>query len=474
MNLPFLIIVVLFVIGGLGFLIINRKLSPAGKKENWIKYFTYLLIVIIVLGSILINKKIFVGLIICISSVGIMEMMLIGKKSEVDHSVNRIILISLSVFSILLFFFFLFVLLPETIIAYTYIIVLVFDGASQVIGQLAGKNKIVPEISPNKTWEGFIGGMIIAIITSVLLHKSGGFTISQSLIFGLIVCLSSFAGDLLASRFKRILGAKNFSNILPGQGGMFDRFDSFLSSGAMIGLLGIPYLSVNYPNKDIAVYLVITFLFLIILIIGELLHYSLKIKPEFSRMLSHFFAGIIILLFIQLFSSPWYVFALCFQSAAFLIETNKMGFLDSHHKVNRKTSGSSFFFLGILIAYLVSVWTEEEAYFILPILIVTISDPFAAVAGLNYKSGYWTNILTGKKSSKTNLGSYAFFVSSSVLLFSCLPVFYDLNLMSRFIISITISLIVTFIEAISSNGFDNLTIPGSVIVLLFLTDYLFI
>lgn len=474
MNLPFLIIFVLFVIGGLGFLIINRKLSPAGKKGNWIKYFTYLLIVIIVLGSILINKKIFIGLIICISSVGIMEMMLIGKKSDVDHSLNRFILISLSVFSIILLCFFLFVLLPETIIAYTFIIVLVFDGASQIIGQLAGKNQIVPEISPNKTWEGFIGGMVIAIITSVLLHKSGNFTISQSLVFGLLVCWSSFAGDLLASRFKRMLGAKNFSNILPGHGGMFDRFDSFLSSGAMIGLLGIPYLSVNYPDKDNAVYLAITFLFLIILIIGEFLHYSLKMRPEFSRMFSHCLAGIICLLFIQMFSSPWYVLALCLQSAMFLIATNKMGFLDSHHNVNRKTAGSSFFFVGVLIAYLISVWSGESAYFILPILIVTISDPFAAVAGLNFKSGYWTNVLKGQKASKTYIGSYAFFISSSVILFAGLPFFYDLNLMSRLIISITISIIVTLIEAVSSNGFDNLTIPGSVIVLLFLSDYLVI
>jgi phosphatidate cytidylyltransferase len=473
-NLAFFLIALLFVIGGLCFFIINRNLDPWLRKENWIKYFSYILIVLIVLGSILVNKKIFIGLIIFIYSIGIMEMMHISKESDMHYSGNRILLISLGVFSILLLFFFLFALLSEVIIAYTYIIVIIFDGASQVMGQLAGKNKIVPVISPGKTWEGFIGGMLFALITSALLHRSVSLSVFQSLIFGLIVSFSSFAGDILASRFKRIFGVKNFSKILPGQGGMLDRFDSFLASGALIGLLGIPYLAANYIDKDIAVYLMITFLFLIILLTGELLHQSFKLKPDFSRMFSHFFAGIISLFFIRSFTSLWYVLALCLQSVIFLIATKRMGFLDSHHKVNRKTSGTSIFFFGIILAYLVSLWSGEKAYFTLPILILTVSDPFAALTGLNYKSGHWTHFLTGEKSSKTYIGSLSFFISSSILLFFGLPFFYDINLIHSIIISITISVVVTLVEALSSNGFDNLTIPSSVIVLLFLSDSLLI
>ena len=470
MKMAFLIIAVLFLIGGVGFLIINRKLSPGKKKQNWIKYFTYLLIVIIVLGSILIDRKLFIVLIIIFNSVGIIEMMLINKNSDLDHSGNIIFLISLGVYSILLLFFFLFALLPETIIAYTYILVIVFDGASQIIGQLAGKNRLVPGISPNKTWEGFIGGLVIAIITSLLLHKSCNFSILQSLIFGFLICFSSFGGDLLASSFKRIFRVKDFSNLLPGHGGMFDRFDSFVSSGAMIGLLGIPYIFINHIDKDVAVYLAITFVFLAILLAGEFLHYTFHLKPVYSRMLSHFIAGIISLFCLQLFSSPLFILALCIQSGAFLIATDKMGFLESHHKVKRKTSGSTLFFLGTLIAYFISFWTGQKVYFILPILILTICDPIAAMSGLNYKSRYWTSILTGEISQKTRIGSFSFFVTSSILLFIFLPFFYDINLISKIIISVSISLIVTIIEAISSKGFDNLLIPSSLIVLLFLTD----
>ena len=91
MNIAFLILAVLFLIGGVGFLIIGRKLSTGEKRQNWIKYFTYLLIVIIVLGSILIDRKLFIALIIIINSVGIIEMMLINKNSDLDHS-GKIIL----------------------------------------------------------------------------------------------------------------------------------------------------------------------------------------------------------------------------------------------------------------------------------------------------------------------------------------------------------------------------------------------
>jgi dolichol kinase len=103
----------------------------------------------------------------------------------------------------------------------------------------------------------------------------------------------------------------------------------------------------------------------------------------------------------------------------------------------------------------ISLYTGKKAYFILPILILAISDLFKALLGLNYKSGYWTNILTGERSSKTFNGLFAFFVSLSILIFSGLPFLNYINPMAKFIISISISLIVTIIEVVSLNGIDN-------------------
>jgi CDP-diglyceride synthetase len=338
---------------------------------------------------------------------------------------------------------------------------------------LTGNKKIAPTLSPNKTREGFIGGLLFAVLTAALFHEFVFFPLFKSIVFGFIVCFSAFAGDLLASWFKRIFEVKNFSNILPGQGGMFDRFDSFIGSGAIIGLLGIPYLTVNYPDKDLVVYLMITFIFLIILLLGEFLHNFLKFKPEFSRMISHFFAGIFCLFSFNLFSSFIYVFALCIQSALFLFVSDRMGFLKSHHNVTRKTHGSSLFFVGVFLIFFASDLSLKKSLFVLPLLILTISDPIAALAGLNIKSRYWTNIITGKKSLKTFAGSLAFFISSFCILLIGLPFFYNYQLPSLLVLSFIIGLIVSLTETISSKGFDNLTIPVSMLFLLKISEHFF-
>ena len=79
---------------------------------------------------------------------------------------------------------------------------IVFDGASEIIRHLAGKNRMIPGISPSKTWEGFIGGFIVVIITSLLSHNSGDFSSLQSLIFGLLICFSSFKEICLPQGLK--------------------------------------------------------------------------------------------------------------------------------------------------------------------------------------------------------------------------------------------------------------------------------
>lgn len=473
MKSAFIVIVLLSVVAGLGFLLINRRLASDQKKENWKKYFYYLLIISVVLSSVMVDRKIFTALIIFINSVGLIEMMTLSSKSDHTDSRKLFMLVSLGIFALIFLFFSVFILLPTIIIVYTYTIVLVFDGACQVTGQLFGRNKLVPSISPNKTWEGFIYGSVIAILTALFLKDMGNFSFIKSVLFGLMVCLSSFAGDLLASLYKREFTAKNFSNILPGQGGMFDRFDSFMASGALVGILGIPYLITNSYDKDVSLYLTMTVLFLGVLILGEFLHLFLKIRPEFARITSHVLAGLFSLLLLNRFSSPYFVLVLCIQSALFLYATDRMGFLKSHHSVKRKTYGSAVFFAGVLIAYITYELTSNRALFILPIMILTISDPTAALTGLNIKSRNWKNLISGEISAKSYAGSFAFFVTAFIILFFGLPFFYNLELPACLIISLIIGLIATFVEAISSKGFDNVTIPVSIILLLLLGQYFF-
>lgn len=109
------------------------------------------------------------------------------------------------------------------------------DTGAYCSGSLFGKHKLFPRISPAKSWEGSIGGGILVVIVAALIgysttNESGVnmLTIPQWIGLGIIVAVFGTWGDLVESLFKRTLGVKDSGNILPGHGGMLDRFDSSL------------------------------------------------------------------------------------------------------------------------------------------------------------------------------------------------------------------------------------------------------
>lgn len=109
------------------------------------------------------------------------------------------------------------------------------DSGAYCVGSLIGKRRLFPRISPKKSWEGSIGGGVVAIIVSqVLAHYfpmgADNALYSRLVWAGLAVVVVVFGtwGDLVESLFKRKLGIKDSGNILPGHGGMLDRFDSSL------------------------------------------------------------------------------------------------------------------------------------------------------------------------------------------------------------------------------------------------------
>lgn len=109
------------------------------------------------------------------------------------------------------------------------------DAGAYCVGSLIGKHKLFPRISPGKTWEGSIGGGVIAIIAAGIIgylvnNSDAGHLLNVWEWLGLAVVVVVFGtwGDLVESLFKRTLGIKDSGNILPGHGGMMDRFDSSL------------------------------------------------------------------------------------------------------------------------------------------------------------------------------------------------------------------------------------------------------
>ena len=106
------------------------------------------------------------------------------------------------------------------------------DSGAYCSGSLFGRHKLFPRISPGKTWEGSIGGgilvLIVAVVVGYLLGDGHALSIPMWMGLGLVVVVFGTLGDLVESLFKRTLGIKDSGNILPGHGGILDRFDSSL------------------------------------------------------------------------------------------------------------------------------------------------------------------------------------------------------------------------------------------------------
>ena len=104
------------------------------------------------------------------------------------------------------------------------------DTCAYLAGVAFGKHKMAPRISPNKSWEGFVGGLLGSCLTWIALYalKVCGISLLLALIGGLVCGVSGVIGDLFESRLKRAVGVKDSGNLIPGHGGLLDRSDSML------------------------------------------------------------------------------------------------------------------------------------------------------------------------------------------------------------------------------------------------------
>jgi phosphatidate cytidylyltransferase len=116
-----------------------------------------------------------------------------------------------------------------------FFIIWIYDSMAYVFGSMLGKHKICVRISPKKSWEGLIGGTVFAVITGIV---NSLFFDELSLINWVVVALLIVAfgtsGDFFESKLKREAGVKDSGNILPGHGGMLDRFDTMLFAAPVI------------------------------------------------------------------------------------------------------------------------------------------------------------------------------------------------------------------------------------------------
>ena len=124
---------------------------------------------------------------------------------------------------------------PARWIVWLLAIVWTADSAAYLVGRTIGRRKLAPVLSPRKSLEGFIGGILVAGVVGALI-AGPLFTFGTpeemrplwGLVWGLIIATAAEAGDLLESLFKRVAGAESASNLIPGHGGVLDRIDSLL------------------------------------------------------------------------------------------------------------------------------------------------------------------------------------------------------------------------------------------------------
>lgn len=129
--------------------------------------------------------------------------------------------------------------------AWLVIVVAAYDSGAYISGKLYGSRKIVPHISPGKTAEGLIGGMLFSGVTAVIIAHGAGHLLLNSNDFSIItiylagfgIGFLAFLGDLFESYLKRLAGLKDSGSILPGHGGILDRIDGLLLVALVVDIV---------------------------------------------------------------------------------------------------------------------------------------------------------------------------------------------------------------------------------------------
>ncbi|MGQ1946951.1 phosphatidate cytidylyltransferase [Geofilum sp. OHC36d9] len=233
-KLIYIIILSYFLTGGIGFYFINRHKSSQIARKSYTKFGVYFIIINLLFFSIVINPVFFKYITIVIVGGGMIELFSLHRSAGYKN--KGIFRISLLIFIVLSYGLFSFSQLNKELILFSFLILSIFDSFSQITGQLWGRKKILPEISPNKTFGGLMGGSLVALFSAILLRNLFLGSVTELLIIAFGIIAFAFAGDLAASWYKRVFHAKDFSNFIPGHGGLMDRFDSLLAGGAWVGL----------------------------------------------------------------------------------------------------------------------------------------------------------------------------------------------------------------------------------------------
>ncbi len=127
------------------------------------------------------------------------------------------------------------------LILFSFILIWISDTMSYFFGSLFGKTNLKIEASPNKTWEGFFGGLFCSVLFSYVSFNfiQEIFPFWKTILLGFTIPIFGLFGDIVQSKIKRKAGVKDSGNIIPGHGGLFDRLDSAIGNSFIILIITI-------------------------------------------------------------------------------------------------------------------------------------------------------------------------------------------------------------------------------------------
>jgi len=213
---------------------------------------------------------------------------------------------------------------------------------------------------------------------------------------------------------------------------------------------------------DLQYFIYYSLLLVGVMLLSEFAYRFLHFNTEWTRKIAHIGSGIIALSYPDVITNHWVVFALTLSFTFILFFSKKMGLFPSIFSVGRKSYGELFFVWSSWLLFWLYQYTGDVIYFYLPFSIVVFADPMAALVGTNFPFKKYSIL----KNTKSWGGSVAFFITAFLLsyyFFSQYGVTKEV-----FFISLLHGLILTFIEAISGKGLDNLTIPVVSVIFIYL------
>lgn len=140
-------------------------------------------------------------------------------------------------------------------ILFVFVIVWLTDITAYFVGRSTGGPKLMPRVSPKKTWSGAIGGTAAAVVGGVIVARQFGIDGFASIaVVAFVLSIISQAGDLAESAMKRQFNAKDASQLIPGHGGLMDRLDGFVAAAVAGALIGIVHGGFHDPARGLMVW----------------------------------------------------------------------------------------------------------------------------------------------------------------------------------------------------------------------------